>query len=162
MPEWITPVVVVSLIGLLVTAGGLLWRVSAWHTEVNSDRKTFHNFMAEIRSDTKKIFHVLAPPTSSQSPAQLTEYGERISRAIDGKTWAAKRAPDLVAEVGGMADYLVEDFCRKYVSGRLTADEKDMVLRAMYEVGSSREHISAVMTLVLSDALIEQRRAENP
>ena len=141
---------VVSLIGLLVTAGGLLWKAARWSGNVDTDLDALRGFMVEIRSDIKRIFHVLAPPTRSQSPAQLTEYGERISQAINGKTWAARRAPDLVAEVGGMADYLVEDFCRKYVSGRLTADEKDMVLRAMYEVGSSREHISAVMTLVAS------------
>ena len=163
MSEWLgNPVTFLLALALILA----IWRGIAWFPRVDKDLLGLKKSLADlkdavtaIQEDIKRIFHVLTPPTRGQSPAQLTEYGERISRVIDGKAWAARRAPDLVAEVGGMAEYLVEEFCRKYVRARLKADEKDMVLRAMYEVGTNREDVLAVLTIILRDELFKQRHA---
>ena len=77
---------------LLIAVVTLVWKSGAWYGQVNSDRKSFKELMKEIKDDIsgirdniQKIFDRLPlPPTAaSASPAQLTEFGEKVARGID-------------------------------------------------------------------------------
>ena len=46
-----TPLILIVLFSVL----GFFWRFARWTGEVDTDRKTLHDFMKEIRSDVKKI-----------------------------------------------------------------------------------------------------------
>ena len=171
MPGWLTPILIMAAVGVVLTVGGFIWKAARWSGRVDADRENFKDnaekdrstmkeFMVEIRDDVKKIFQRLPPvPVAGQSPARLTEFGEQISQKIQGKAWAAKLAPSLVPEVAGMAEYQVEDFCRKYVHTRLKAADKEKVLMGMYEFGIDREDILAVLKIILRDELFKQRHA---
>ncbi len=57
------------------------YKYGKWQGEVDSDRKRISKFIEEIRKDVKDLLGRLPPsPTTSASPIQLTDLGERISK----------------------------------------------------------------------------------
>ena len=71
---WLIP----SVIAGLAAIGGGLFKAGGWFSNVNSDRKSFKEFMDEIRGDIKEILLRLPPLTvASSSPLRLTDFGEK-------------------------------------------------------------------------------------
>ena len=128
MASWLeTPVIVLVGLGVI----GILWKAAAWYGAVNQDRRTlketadtdrttFKEFMEEIRADIKKILQALPPPRTAvgASPAQLTEFGERVAAKVDAHAWAAMESQSILddATLVSMEPYLIEAFCERYVA----------------------------------------------
>ena len=90
---------------------GLVFAIGRWVGEVNSDRKSFKEFMAEMRRDMRDIHrdikHVLTAlgrlgpsVVGGTSPLRLTELGKRVSRSDQGPG-ACRRARAGPAIAGG-------------------------------------------------------------
>ena len=99
--DWFTPVVGISLAGLLIAVSTLGWRAARWTGQVDSELGGLKNFMEEIRADIKMVFHKLPPPgvAEGQSPARLTDFGKEVSQTIGTEAeaweWPGKRFADL-------------------------------------------------------------------
>ena len=86
------------------------YKYGKWQGEVDSDRKRFSKFIEEIRKDVKDLLGRLPPsPTTSASPIQLTDLGERISKKIDAKAWAKKVANEMVNQTKGMDAFNIQE-----------------------------------------------------
>ena len=79
---------VITVIAIFTAYG----KYKEWKGEVNSDRKSFTEFMTEIRKDINKIFDRLPSPqtTAGSSPLGLTEFGEKISTDLEVKKVGSK------------------------------------------------------------------------
>ena len=144
----------------VLAAGSLIFGIGRWVGGVNADRKNlkdgFKDIAKEIREDIKKILIRMPGSTvESQSPAQLSEYGRQISRSMGAEEWARQLAPTLVHQVIGKPEYEVEEFCRTYARENLSTSS--MVLKAMYDFGTTRDNVLAVPTIVLRDELLRVR-----
>ena len=150
MPEWITDPR--TIIAVLAAIGG----VGYWVGQVNSDRKSFKKFMAEVRDDIKTILSRL-PPTfvGGASPVSLTDLGERAAGILNALEWANERAGGLVAECEGLREYEIYDLCQKYVM----ADRRrwpDNMAECAYEFGTPVEPLASVPMVVLRDELLKR------
>lgn len=68
---------------------GLIFGIGAWVGAVNADRRSFKEFMTEVRDDLKKILARLPPRVfAGESPIELTDLGKNISTK-DGPKWMA-------------------------------------------------------------------------
>ena len=160
--DWFTPVVGISLAGLLIAVSTLGWRAARWTGQVDSELGGLKNFMEEIRADIKMVFHKLPPPgvAEGQSPARLTDFGKEVSQTIGTEAWARDLAHSLKPEVAGMAEYQVEAFCRNYVHENIPVDD-DRVLLGMYEHAIERGPVLSVLRIVLREtACADWRDAE--
>ena len=112
------------IVVVLAVGGGLI-AIGKWIGSVNTDRKSFHEFMTYVRDKLDKILDRLPPPPAVQanSPVSLTEFGEKISNGLSVKAWAAKEAPSLVDEARGKQEFEIFEDCVSYVSVKLDVDE---------------------------------------
>ena len=86
------------------------YRYGKWQGEADSDRQGFSKFIEEIRKDIKDILGRLPPsPTTSANPIKLTEIGERMSRDIDAKVWAAKIANEMANQTKDMDSLEIQE-----------------------------------------------------
>lgn len=100
MPEWVTDPR--TIIAVLAAIGG----VGYWVGQVNSDRKSFKTFMAEVRDDIKTILKRLPPAfVSGTSPFNLPDLGEKAAEILKAREWANERAAGLVAQCEGLKEY---------------------------------------------------------
>ena len=171
MPEWITDPR--TILAVLAAIGG----VGYWIGQVNSDRKSFKEFMREIKDDisgirdnVQKIFERLGPPTAaSASPAQLTDFGEKVAKGIDAHEWASSTAKTILENHAllSLEPYQIEAFCQSYVERE---SEEGGVLEkkvqmAIYEFGIDRDRTLPVLRIPLREALLkrqEELRAAPP
>lgn len=172
LPDWLTPVLVVAGVSLLLTIGGLIYKAGSWMEGLRTDRKNFAKgietnqrsiaeIAREIREDIKKILiRIPGSTVESQSPARLSEYGQRISHSMRAEEWARDLAPSLVPQVTGKPEFAVEEFCRSYVEEHLATS--NMVLKAMYDFGTTRDNVLAVPRIVLRDELLRIREQGRP
>ena len=125
LPEWITFAAVVALfIAFFKAAHDFAY----WRGEVDSDRKSFKAFMAEVRADMadirQKLDSVLwqlpSTPVARSSPLQLTDLGEELAGELNASEWAAKLAPSMHEQVDDMLPWEIDDFCDHYVDTSLS------------------------------------------
>lgn len=81
MNEWFTsPLFWIAFLSLLPVAAGAVFAFGQWKGRVDSDRESFKELMAEIRSDLKEILRRLPSRTLTDgSTPQLTDLGKSIS-----------------------------------------------------------------------------------
>ena len=149
MPEWITDPR--TIIAVLAAIGG----VGYWVGQVNSDRKSFKKFIAEVRDDIKTILRRL-PPTfvGGASPVSLTDLGEKAAEILNAREWAKERAGDLVAECKGLQPYQIYNRCSEYVLSN-PKNWPDNMEECAYEFGSTVEPLANVLMVVLRDELLK-------
>ena len=81
----------------------------------------------------------------------MTDYGDKISDAVDAPAWAKEQVGGLKAQVVGKRPFEIEEISFAY------AQEYEFGLsmrEAMYEGGYSGEHTRVVLGIVLRDELI--------
>ena len=81
MNEWFTnPLFWIAFLSLLSVAAGAVFAFGQWKGRVDSDRESFKELMAEVRSDVKEILRRLPSRTLTDgSPPRLTDLGKSIS-----------------------------------------------------------------------------------
>ena len=169
MPEWITDPR--TIVAVLTAIGG----IGYWIGQVNSDRKGFRTFMAEIREDMAeirskfdKIMLRLPPrPVMGSSPLRLTDLGDEIADELNAYEWASTLASSLREDVHDMQPFEIDEFCHDYVEKSLsrhssgharTARSEEMgrkVAICAFERGLDRASVRSVLRVVLRDELLK-------
>ena len=157
MPEWITFATTVTL---LVTFLGALYKFAYWKGEVDSDRKSFKTFMAEVRGKLDKILLRLPPaPVALNSPLGLTDLGKEIADDLNASEWASELAPSLRGEVKDMLPWEVDDSCDRFVESSLSDRMKKKVAASAYQYGLDRPSVRMVLRVVLREELLKPTAA---
>ena len=162
MADWINNpatwvIAAAAVVGAIFAAGG-------WFVAVNSDRKSFSEFMKEIkddikevRKDIKKIFQQLpSKVVYSGSPLQLTDFGKRISECLT----SGLIVDNLISAVRGRkkdkSSYDIQELCFDYVKNEWKVpDEIESLIReCAYENGTDRKQVLDVIAVELRDRLL--------
>ena len=154
------------LVMALLAAVGLIFTIGKWVGGVNSDRKSFKEFMTEIRKEIIKIHDNIKgildrlPPTTiaRSSPLTLTSLGRHVSQALDARGWAEQTAPTLADRTKGQDPYTIQEACFTYVADEFQPDAgMEAKIRACaFENGIEREQVVRVLAVELRDQLLER------
>ena len=138
---------------------GLVFAIGRWVGEVNSDRKVFKDFMAEMRRDIKAILGRLGSNVvGGTSPLRLTELGKRVSEAIEAPALVAELAQSLLSQAEGKRPHEIARLADDYVHDTFepTAEQLDGFDAVAYEEGITRFEVFQVIALELRDHLLAQ------
>ncbi len=147
-------------LGISVSVGlsviTLAYKFGKWQGEVNNDRKSFSEFMIEVRSDIKEILSRLpAKPISSSSPIRLTELGERISKNIDAKSWAEKTSHEMVDQTQGMDSLKIQE--ESFGKAQSFEPDENLLQKmrdSAFQEGINLEGVREVLGVELRDCLL--------
>ena len=145
--------VIVSILSVIV----LILGAGMWIGAVNTDRKSFKDFMSKVDNKIDRILERLPAPSAVQSasPVQLTEFGKKISATADAKAWASDHAQDLVQKTSGKPEFEVFETCVEYVKTQLNDPAFARTIRAVaYEHGTEPEQVQKVYEVELRDRLL--------
>lgn len=149
----------------IIAIGGLIFACGRWVGAVNSDRKTFKDFMAEVREDIKEILGRL--PTKvvdSTSPIRLTELGRRVSAAVGAQALADELARNLLPQAEGKRPHEIARLCTDYVNDAFepTSEQLDLFDATAYEEGISPTEVRQVIVVELRDRLLAAVAVQSP
>ena len=166
VPFWVLLIVINIAVALLLAAIPLALRFGRWQGEVNSDRASFREFTAEIKTDIREIRNQvtklvgLIPPSVAQtaSPLRLTDLGEAIAKKLNADEWATNNLASVEKEIRSSNPYDIQQNCFDFV--KAFSDEKviNSWKECAYDQGVDLKEIRTVMALALRDAIM----AENP
>ena len=166
---WLDPAIIVAGAAVIVAYLGLIvayfefrrreksdhTAFGEWKGAVDSDRIAFKEFIKEIRDDIKEIFKRLpAPPTISDSPLRLTEFGERLAKDLDATEWVNTVAKQFEDKADGKEDFEIQEMCFEYAEAELSDEMTRSVKRVAYEHGTPEDGVRQVLALVLRDKLL--------
>ncbi|MDE2645691.1 MAG: hypothetical protein OXI05_07635 [Bacteroidota bacterium] len=158
---------IVGLIAGLFVIGATLIGIGKWIGSVNSDRKTFKDFMQEIREKIDDILLRLPrkPPSillESKSPLGLNKKGQEISKELNAVAWAKKNAEKVLVEVREKDAYDIQEFSFKYATkeNHYTLDELALIRKVAYQNGVFEGDVQIVLAIELRDELLELRGME--
>ena len=151
------------VIGAIVSIVVLIFGIGVWVGAVNTDRRSFKEFMTEVRDDLKKMLSRLPPRVyAGDSPIELTELGRNISTRLNGKEWAEEHAAILREEIKGKEPYEVQGICFGYAKEyEPSQDMERMIQTIAYENGIKREAVLDVLALELRDKLIGPKEGQD-
>ena len=156
-PLELAGVIIGALILVYALARGLI-ALGEWIGAVNTDRRSLHAFMVEVRADIKEILRRLSDRQVSEtaSPLRLTEFGKTISKALEVERWARTTAAELRPSAEGKAEFEIFDLCVDYVAQLIETDQE--MFREMrsgaYQHGIGMEQVQRVYEIELRDALL--------
>ncbi len=147
----------------ILAALGLAVRLIIWYANVNSDRKSFNEFMDYIRGRIDEIFDRLPNPlTKDASPLRLSDSGEEISKKINAPTIADAMSSKLRPEVAGKSPYEIQQLCFRWVSvDKLADDQKALVQDAAFSRGPTLSQIMEVIAIEVRDRLLTPEQQES-
>lgn len=151
MYEWLLANIFLIVGGFTVI--GTIFAIGNWVGVVNSDRKSFKEFMTavnerinnvdeginkvnerinkvseKINSVNKKVDEIINrfPPNQivhRDSPIKLTSFGAEISNSLSAKVWAESQVPNLFEDIKEMQPFEISEKCEKYVEAKFEQDE---------------------------------------
>ncbi len=161
MPEWITDIkaIIAIVTAIVATIGG----AGYWIGQVNSDRRSFKKFIAEVRSDIRAIQKDVKAILRGlprrfvvgASPVTLTDLGERAAEILNARQWANEQAKPLLAKCKGLKEYEIYGLCQKYVMDTKSTWPDNMA-ECAFEFGTPVKPLTDVLTVVLRDELLER------
>lgn len=138
MENWQAIVITISVAGMAIAVGTLLfkagswkgsidgWRVSIdgwrdsvdeWRDSIDEWKGSVDETLNEIREDIKNIFDRLLPDVTVEgSPLTLTDLGKSISEELDDRGWAKSMATTLKDEVTGLEPFEIHEFSESYMA----------------------------------------------
>ena len=130
----------------------------------DKDRAIVSDFMKEIREDIKTLLGRTATPTAvGTSPAQLTEFGEKIAEAIGAYDWAIDTAKSVSRDdaLRDLRPFQVDAFCKGFVETQSTSGGivQEKIERAVYEFGIDKDRASPVLHIPLREALLARKES---
>lgn len=156
--KWAAPTAAVIVIALI----GAGWRMTRWSRDVDNDLArisaildTIKTDLGSLRSDFDRFLRRFPEAAIvSESPARLSEFGDRLSSHMDAVTWAEGVAFEHAPTVQDREPYEVDDFAAVFVAEHLSDEMRARVRRCAYEFGLDRAEPEAVLRVVLRDALL--------
>lgn len=151
MYEWLLANIFLIVVGFTVI--GTIFAIGNWVGVVNSDRKSFKEFMTavnerinkvnekinkvserindvseKINNVNKKVDEIInrLPPNQivhRDSPIKLTSFGAEISNSLSAKVWAESQVPNLFEDIKEMQPFEISEKCEKYVEAKFEQDE---------------------------------------
>ncbi len=157
---------VLNPIVLLVLAiVGATWKLGSWKGSVDKALGALHKAIDRLEKKfdrfEKKIDALPTQAFASGSPLRLTEFGEKLSREIKAKEWAAALAPALIKKCEDKVPYEVQQICIEYAKTELqpTTDEDTALKVCAYENGIEVEIVRKVSGIELRDEVLTKRKA---
>ena len=164
MGEWFSNPATWIIVGisLLSVVIGATWKAASWKTKVDSDRSDFKSrldsFVAEIRTDIKRIFERLPAPqtVAGASPLRLTELGQRISTRLNAGAIADELVPILRERTEGKAPYEIQEMCFKYIRDEYEPppETQALILQCAFDDGVAKDGVLDVIAIELRDRLL--------
>ena len=145
------------LLAILGGVGGLIY----WKGQVDSDRKSFKEFMQEVRGDIKTILERIPPKTvTAGSPLQLTGFGKTIAEAFGAEEWAKESIAALGKpnEMVTKEPFQIDELCNKHVHHDLSRNEYDRVQNCAYHHGIEPDDVLQVLRVVLREEVLNSLR----
>ena len=144
--------------GLIAVIGAIL-ATGIWIGKVNSDRKSFREFMQKMEKDIREIFERLpARAVIEDSPLRLSVLGDTITKELNARGWAAEVAKTLAPAITTKTQYHVQEICFWYVENELSVEMVRAVRKKAYEHGLSKDQVLSVLAIVLRDRLLTMPR----
>jgi len=154
MEHWLsTPAIVLATLAII----GAAVQAGKWIGNVNADRKSFRDFMQEIRDDIKAILQRLPAATITRSsPIRLTDLGREISKTIQAKKWAATVSEALANEAAGKSAYEIQALAKKHCENdlQMTPEETSLCQTAAFDYGVTLEQVKGVLGIEVRDILL--------
>ena len=144
---------------IILAGAGLIVRLIIWYANVNSDRKSFKEFMGRIEKKIEQIFERLPSRTiESQSPIRLNELGRKISGKLDAATWAMNEAEKFSEKIEGADALGIQEIAFQHAqefepSGALL----EKMRTSAYEGGVDIRGVRDVLGVELRDVLLDKR-----
>ena len=165
MPEWVTETPWWVGFGIVIALVTIIVKISRWTAKVDGRLTDFEkkiedlssvvkDGLAEVRKDIKDLFHNQRTAVQSNSPVELTEFGEEISATVPAKAWVAIHAPGLVTKVSGKEEF---EICVAYNQQRMESDAEyhRMVRFGAYQHGTETDQVKKVLEVELRDKVLE-------
>ena len=151
------------LIVATITVVGLIFSLGAWVGAISNDRRSFKMFMAEVRTDIKKILARMpaVKVLDSESRIGLSETGKEIAEKLDAEEWAARHSEIVRELVKGKEPYEIQEECLEYARKYKPEGEmKKAMMTEAFENGVTQEDVSKVLGIALRDSLLEEKKEE--
>ena len=104
LSNYVTPIVLV----LIAVIGGVIGLIQ-WGANVNADRKTFKEFMEEVKADIKELLRRLPPVTTAgKSPIELTDLGKKVVTMLQPDQWIEQYALQRLPHTNEMSLYQIQ------------------------------------------------------
>lgn len=175
VPEWITPQLVISIIGVLTALAVVLVQGGRWIGKVDTEIGGLKEDVGDLKEEVgglkeevgglarlvqdvgSKLGRVLTQNPQlvrPGSPVQLTKKGREAAAALHTDIWAAPHVKALLEESKDLKEYEIYALCLTYVQ-----DNRDIWPRnadeVAYEHGTLVEAMATVLAIVLRDKLLE-------
>ncbi|MCY3628508.1 MAG: hypothetical protein F4065_07425 [Rhodothermaceae bacterium] len=168
---WI--IAIVSILSLLITfvvvaitVGTKIFHVSRWSGSVDTKLSHLEEFMKKLDRKFDRIRDQLPAPNVmvGRSPLRLTEFGNDISKKIDGVNWASRIAETLTDHIQGKEAYDIQEYSFDYVLNKIKLSEEQLSLirNVAYKKGIPEKGVRQVLGIELRDKLLDIMELEVP
>lgn len=162
MENWLeTPLIVPVVVGAIA----VLITIGIWIGKVNSDRKSFKDFIKEVRGKLDTILQFIGPQIATAiSPIQLTDLGRKVSEAIEAKEWASELAEQLADEAKGKDAYEIQELARTNCNRDMDMNElrASICRKIAFQHGLKLEQVIDVLGIELRDILLDKAGLSAP
>ena len=158
-PEWITDTLTWIILGVAVAVVVASVRIGMWVGTVNTDRRSFNEFMTELRADIKEILLRTKPtPVAGSSPLRLTDLGEKIAKRLDANKIVERIILEVQDRAKGKSAYEIQELSSKFFLNDYLPEEEEesLIQECAFENGIDREQVLRVLVVVLRDRLLSQ------
>lgn len=126
---------IMAILGVLGLIGGVIafvYKWGRWTGSVDADRKTFKEFMEEVKNDIKELLRRLPPVTTAgQSPIELTDLGKKVVTMLQPDQWIESYASQRLPRTDDMSLYQIQqdafDFAEQELLTRIQNDAPELV-----------------------------------
>ena len=136
----------------------VVFGIGKWVGSVNADRKSFKEFMDEVRDDIKEILQRLPPPrpVTGGSPLTLTDLGRKISERLGAGKLADSLVPLLREQADGKDPYEIQELCFDYVRNTYTPPPhvEALIRMCAFDNALKREQVLDVLAVELRDRFL--------
>ena len=148
------PLVWLAILGGI---GGLIY----WKGQVDSDRKSFKEFMQEVRGDIKTILERLPPKTVIPgSPLRLTSFGKKIAEEFGAQEWVDEIVVPIATSLAGKEPFQIDDYCQKNIESHLDPDDVNHLGQCAYEHGIEPKNVADVLRVVLREEILKRLKTQ--
>ncbi|MCY4131331.1 MAG: hypothetical protein OXF39_01645 [Nitrospira sp.] len=156
LSPYATPIVIV----IIAIIGGVVGLIQ-WGANVNADRKTFREFMEEVKNDIKELLRRLPPVTTTgESPIELTDLGKKVVTMLQPDQWIEKYASQRLPCTVSMSLYQIQkdafEFAEQELLIQIQKDAPDLVKtieNCAFHHGISVSEVMKALGVVLRDKI---------